>query len=96
MNRDRRDHVRITHENKLHGSRTVEISHELEADADMFLRSNTGKGLDETARRYRRNKRGRVTFKAGLGYDVIDEDLFGGDGTGDRLRKFNREMEWTL
>lgn len=77
--------MRITYENQHTGLRTFELSPIESQAVDTFL----GGKLAETARGYRINKRGLVTFKGGLGYNVIDTDLLGGDGTGRTHTAFN-------
>lgn len=48
------------------------------------------RGLEpqQVVRKYRVNKRGRVTFKHGCGYSILDADLLGGTGDGQALRQF--------
>lgn len=94
MDRSRRNHLRITYSNP-QGRRTVELSKELEADVFKFL-ARRRLALADTARQYRKNRRGRGTFKCGVGYDYLDEDMLGGDGSGDTLSRFNKEMGWLL
>lgn len=76
--------MRITYENPSSGIRTFELTPQESQAVDLFL----GGRLAETARSYRVNKRGLVTFKGGVGYDIIDSDLLGGDGTGRTYRAF--------
>lgn len=79
--------MRITYENIYTGLRTFELSPIESQAVDTFL----GGKLAQTARSYRINKRGLVTFKGGLGYEVVDADLLGGDGTG-RAHKAFRDV----
>ena len=76
--------MRVTYENMSSGLRTIELTPQESWAVDNFL----GGKLAETARSYRVNKRGLVTFKCGGGYDVIDADLLGGDGSGRTHREF--------
>ena len=79
--------MRVTYENQYTALRTIELTPQESWAVDNFL----GGKLAETARGYRVNKRGLVTFKCGVGYDVIDADLLGGDGTGRTHRRFQNE-----
>lgn len=76
--------MRVTYENMSSGLRTIELTPQESWVVDSFL---DGK-LADTARSYRVNKRGLVTFKCGVGYDVIDADLLGGDGSGRTHSRF--------
>lgn len=84
--------MRVTYENMSSGLRTIELTPLESIVVEDFL---DGK-LAETARGYRVNKRGLVTFKCGVGYDVIDEDLLGGDGSGKTHRQFRDETDFQL
>lgn len=42
-------------------------------------------------RNFRYHKSGSAGFSSGGGYDVIDKDLLGGNGSGDTRRKFERD-----
>ena len=89
--------LRVTYSNPTSGLRTVELSADAERAAREFL-AGRGKSLEDTARRGRRNARGRFTFKCGVGYAVVDADLFGGSGDGQQERDFwdfnGRSLSW--
>ena len=80
--------ARVTYENQFSGSRTIELSYEAELWVRDWLEGR-GLELEDVARRPRRNKRGHFTFGCGTGYAVIDADLLGGNGDGEREREFN-------
>ena len=82
--------ARVTYENPTSGLRTIELSREAEHAVRSWL-DGRGVDLDAVARRGRRNKRGRFTFKCGVGYAVIDADLLGGDADGTTERAFQND-----
>lgn len=81
--------ARVTYENPTSGLRTIELSREAEHAVRSWL-DGRGVDLDAVARRGRRNKRGRFTFKCGVGYAVMD-DLLGGNGDGETERAFQND-----
>ena len=81
--------MRVTYENMTSGLRTIELTPQESNAVDNFL---DGK-LAETARSYRVNKRGLVTFKCGGG----DADLlWGSPGSGRTHRRFQDETDVQL
>lgn len=57
---------------------------------DEFLKEHYGESLRDTARAPRMTRSGNMTWAHGGGYAVVDEDLLGGDGTGQREDELNR------
>ena len=82
--------ARVTYENPTSGLRTIELSREAEHAVRVWL-NGRGVDLDTVARRGRRNKHGRFTFKCGCGYAVVDADLLGGNADGTTERAFQNE-----
>lgn len=71
------------------GTRTWELSRINEQVVIDFLAKEYNEDLFKVARKARRNKAGKVTFVSGYGYDVVDCDLLGGNGSGERGYKFS-------
>lgn len=83
---------RVTYENPYTAMRTIELYPEAwEVVRDWLIH----RGLEpkDVVRGYRVNVGGLVTFKCGVGYAVIDEDLLGGDGSGKHERKFQDDTD---
>lgn len=84
--------ARVIYENPMTALRTVELSYAAEIAVTAWLESQ-GRDIWQTARSIRRNKKGRVTFKCGVGYAVVDNDLLGGNGDGRTERRFNDDSD---
>ena len=82
--------ARVTYENQMSGLRTIELSYMAELYVTDWL-AEQGIDIWDVARSIRRNKRGLLTFKCGVGYAVIDSDLLGGNGDGRTERRFNED-----
>lgn len=81
---------RRTYQNPTTGSATIELHPQLWENIEEY-QLERGRYAREEARRFRLNSRGLVTVQIGLGYDVIDQDILGGDGTGARREDY---LQW--
>lgn len=96
-------HIVRRHINRTTGETTWEMSAAAERVIVSYL---LARGLvpRETIRALRRNARGRRTFKTGMGYAILDEDVFAGDGRGLAYEAFREgtgvsirgALEWSL
>lgn len=84
-----RMHLKILRENPMTGVRTFAIHPN---DWPLVEKFYHDRGLNpaDHIRDHRVNSAGQHTFKGGLGYDVIDADLLGGNGNGRMHREFER------
>ena len=89
----RKLHARVTYENPDTALRTIELSHEAWFTVASWLESQGHDDPTSVPRKYRVNKRGLVTFKCGVGYAVIDDDLLGGSGDGRTENRFRDETD---
>ena len=85
-----RMHLKILRENPMTGMRTFAIHPN---DWPLVEKFYHDRGLNpaDHIRAHRINSEGQHTFRGGLGYDVIDADLLGGNGNG----RMHRECERT-
>lgn len=81
--------IRTTYVNPNTALHTAEITEGWEVVRNWIL----AQGFEpaEKLRKYRVNKAGRVTFKHGCGYSILDADLLGGNGDGRTLDKFRAD-----
>lgn len=84
--------LKVLRENPHTAIRTVAVVDGWQAVA-AWLESQ-GKVPADTVRSFRVNRAGQITFKCGVGYDVIDDDLLGGDGSGRTRSAFERETNY--
>lgn len=89
-------YMKVTYENQMTGLRTFELSREAYFIVSDWVRDEYGKELIDVARSGRFNKRGRFTFKCGIGYAVIAADLLGGTAGGEAERRFNDDTGYYL
>lgn len=84
-----RMHLKILRENPMTGVRTFAIHPN---DWPLVEKFYHDRGLNpaDHIRNHRVNSAGQHTFRGGLGYDVIDADLLGGNGNGRMHREFER------
>lgn len=54
--------------------------------SNIVRKENWGEDILNVARKGRINVKKRFTFQSGVGYDVVDWDLLGGDSQGMRTR----------
>lgn len=85
--------VRQTYVNNMSGLRTLELSDRAWKVVRGWYESQGIEPSGETIRGFRVNAKGRVTFKAGVGYAVFDSDLLGGDGSGDAQNRFEDDTD---
>lgn len=81
--------LRQTYENPHTGLRTLEVPRDCEDVVSRWL----GHPVEQIARDARRNRRGRLTIKAGGGLDIVDNSLFGSNGDGSRYRAFQNDTD---
>lgn len=83
-------HLKILRENPMTGIRTFAIHPN---DWPLVEKFYHERGLNPTdhIREHRVNSIGHHTFRGGLGYDVIDADLLGGNGDGRLHKQFERD-----
>lgn len=91
--------ARVTYQNPITGLRTIELDREATRIV-IEWHAKHGRDVFDVARRpgmqRRLTKRGRLAFKCGGGYAVIDADLLGGNGDGRAERAFNEETGYCI
>lgn len=76
------ENFKTTYKNDWMATRTLEVNKAMEVVQRDFKAVMELNGIKLRDAQLKRNKRGYLTFTCGYGYDVIDADLLGGDGSG--------------
>ena len=81
--------VKTLRESPISGVKTKTVDEKTWKAVDKGF-EDQGKYYGDEVRGFRRNSKGQLTFKTGGGYDTIDMDLLGGDGSGRAKAAFTK------
>lgn len=81
--------VKTLRESPITGVKTKTVDEKTWVAVDKWF-EDQGKYYGDEVRGFRRNSKGQLTFKTGGGYDTIDMDLLGGDGSGRARAAFSK------
>jgi len=87
----RESKIKVLRSNPMTGQRTNAMDRSDYRNIVKPWLEKEGKDPKETIRGFKINSKGEITFKSGVGYNVIDEDVLGGDGTGRTYERFKKE-----
>lgn len=82
--------VRVIGSDPETGDRVMELNPEASRTVRHWLEKQ-GVHPEDTIRGYRRLEGGTISFTVGCGYNVLDQDLLDGDGSGTSVRRFEAE-----
>jgi len=91
--------ARVTYTNPTSGLRTIQLDREATRVVTEWHASHGRDVLDVARRPGMRPalpRDGRLTFKCGVGYNVIDADLLGGNGDGRTEQQFQDETGYSI
>ena len=86
---------RLISEDRTSGARRWEMSRHMGSIVVAWL-TNNGRYPGDTVRSHDIVKSGHVRYTTGGGYDLIDMDVLGGNGSGEARRKFEAETGHTF
>lgn len=81
--------VKTLRESPITGVKTKTVDEKTWVAVDKWF-EDQGKYYGDEVRGFKRNSKGQLTFKTGGGYDTIDMDLLGGDGSGRAKAAFSK------
>lgn len=86
---------RLISEGRTSGARRWEMSRNMGTAVVAWL-TNNGRCPEDTVRSHSIVKSGHVRYNTGGGYDIIDMDILGGNGSGEARRTFEDETGHTF